>query len=72
MNQAKRGVDRVPILLIPDEFTLLRNHFAAQEKLSPDEAKRVYSDSILQAAAVADPVMYTSWHAEALTTYCGN
>ena len=40
---------------------MLRQYFAKEEDLTPEQARRFYSDSILRAALTADPVLYEQW-----------
>ena len=49
------------VLLCHDERALLREHFAREEGLTPELARRHYSDNILQAALTADPELYEQW-----------
>lgn len=51
----------VAVLLCHDEPALLREHFAREENLTPEQAQRQYSNGILQAAQTADPELYEQW-----------
>lgn len=49
-----------------DVRTQMRRFFAAEEGLSEDSAKVLYSDSKLDAVMLADPDLYRSWQHDAL------
>ncbi len=60
-NSQRPQLEVVTIVLCHDEGGMLRQYFAKEEDLTPEQARSFYSDSILRAALTADPVLYEQW-----------
>lgn len=60
-NSQRPRLEVMTIVLCHDEGVMLRQYFAKEESLTTEQAQRFYSDSILRAAFIADPVLYEQW-----------
>jgi len=47
-------------------LSIMRSHIAQEEKLTPEQVARYYSDSKLLAVAQGDPASFAKWRDDAL------